>query len=106
VTESSPEAAEADETPHRLGEFRFANTLTFVVYGDDPRDPMAVRVLLDDGCQSPYQILAIEGLGCFCPPPETTWREGWISPGDPWARIIHGNTLGVVRQARTERLRS
>lgn len=94
---------EEDRTPHRLGEFRFARSLTFTVFGDDERNPKTVRVMLDDGSQSPYRILTIEGVGRFCPPPVPTWLEGWIDDGDPWARIIYGNTVGVVRQARSRK---
>ncbi|GAB3652646.1 hypothetical protein [Glycomyces tarimensis] len=100
MSERTGTAVEADAMPHRLGEFHFAKTLRFTVYGDDERDPIAVRVMLDDGIQSPYQILAIEGVGCYYPSPEVAWRKGWIDPGDPWARVIYGNTIGVVRQAR------
>lgn len=92
--------------PHRLGEFGFAEMLTFIVFGDDARDPMAVRVVLDDGVQAPYQILAIEGVDCCYPLPEAAWRERWIDPGDPWARVIYGKTIGVARQARRRGRRS
>ncbi|MCD0447057.1 hypothetical protein LO763_25905 [Glycomyces sp. A-F 0318] len=95
---AGPETA---ETPHRLGEFRFAGTMAFTVYGDDPRRPNTVRVVLDDGVQAPYRILTIEGAGRFYPPPESSWLEGWIHPIDPWARIIYGNAMGVVRRARS-----
>lgn len=88
------------ELGHRLGSFTFARTLTFTVLGDDPHDPGTVRVELDDGVQAPYTILTIEAVKRFAPPPVLTWKDGWIGPGDPWARIIHGNTLGIVRQAR------
>ncbi|WP_026922174.1 hypothetical protein [Glycomyces arizonensis] len=92
---------EEHETPgHRLGTFRFAKSLEFIVIGDDATDPTTVRVMLDDGFQEPYRILTVEGLDRFCPPPESTWLEGWIAKGDPWARIIYGSTIGVVRQAR------
>lgn len=90
-----------DDFRHRLGEFRFARSLTFAVYGDDGRDPKAVRVILDDGIQEPYRILTIEGLGRLVPPPETDWLKGWIDARDPWARVIYGNTIGIVRQARS-----
>ncbi|MCH7232814.1 hypothetical protein L0U85_18430 [Glycomyces sp. L485] len=92
--------ARADATPHRLGEFNVAKSLSFIVYGDDEHDPIAVRVMLDDGIQAPYQILAVEGVGCYYPSPEVSWLKGWIDSGDPWARVIYGNTIGVVRQAR------
>ena len=37
---------DAEAMPHRLGEFGFAETLAFIVYGDDARDPMTARVVL------------------------------------------------------------
>ncbi len=95
--ETSPEATPAG---HRLGTFRFAKTLEFIVLGDDAADPKTVRVLVDDGFQTPYRILTVDGLDRFRPPPESTWLEGWISDGDPWASIIYTSTIGVVRQAR------
>jgi hypothetical protein len=85
---------------HLLGEFRFARTLRFAVYGDDERDPRAVKVVLDDGVQEPYRILTVEGLGRLSPAPVTDWLRGWIDECDPWARVIYGNTIGIVRQAR------
>lgn len=97
---------DAEAMPHRLGEFGFAETLAFIVYGDDARDPMTARVVLDDGVQAPYQILVIEGVGCCYPSPEVDWREGWIDPGDPWARVIYGKTIGVARRARRRGRRS
>lgn len=87
-------------TEFELGTFRFAKVLAFTVLGDDPHDPGTVRVVLDDGIQKPYPILTIEAVGRFEPPPVPIWRENWIAPNDPWARIIYGNTLGIVRQAR------
>lgn len=95
--ETPPEATPAG---HRLGTFRFAKTLEFIVLGDDATDPKTVRVLVDDGFQTPYRILTVDGLDRFRPPPESTWLEGWISDGDPWASIIYTSTIGVVRQAR------
>jgi hypothetical protein len=90
-----------DRYRHLLGEFRFARTLTFAVYGDDERDPKGVLVILDDGIQGPYPILTIEGFGRLDPSPEVHWRKGWIDERDPWARVIYGNTIGVIRQARS-----
>ncbi|WP_026932492.1 hypothetical protein [Glycomyces tenuis] len=98
-----PGASQAD-TPgheHRLGSFRFAKSLELIVIGDAAADPTSVRVMLDDGFQAPYRILTIDGLDRFRPPPEPTWLEGWITKGDPWARIIYGSTIGVVRQSRS-----
>ncbi|MEU6250440.1 hypothetical protein [Glycomyces sp. NPDC047010] len=104
VPVGGPEASgktDKDRFCHRLGEFRFARTMTFTVFGDDERDPKAARVVLDDGIQDPYPILTIEGLGRLSPSPEVEWRKGWIDARDPWARVIYGNTIGVVRQARS-----
>lgn len=95
--ETLPEATPAG---HRLGTFRLAKTLESIVLGDDAAAPKTVRVLVDDGFQTPYRILTVDGLDRFRPPPESTWLEGWISDGDPWAAIIYTSTIGVVRQAR------
>jgi hypothetical protein len=84
-----------------LGGFAFAKSLTFTVFGDHPNDPVMVEVVLDDGVQEPYGILTIDGVGRVAPEPESTWLDGWIAYDDPWARIIYGNTIGVVRQARS-----
>ncbi|WP_026922889.1 hypothetical protein [Glycomyces arizonensis] len=86
--------------PHELGRFAFAKSLTFTVFGDDPHHPDRVTVMLDDGVQEPYEILAVESLDRFTPPPVATWRDGWIAPTDSWTRIVYGNTIGVIRQAR------
>ncbi|MCH7231602.1 hypothetical protein L0U85_12180 [Glycomyces sp. L485] len=93
--------SEEPQPAHRLGGFRFANSLTFTVYGDDEHDPNSVRVMLDDGSQEPYRILTVEGLGRLFPPPESKWLEGWIDAGDCWARIIYSNTISIVRKARS-----
>jgi hypothetical protein len=73
------------------------------VYGDHATDPKSVKVMLDDGIQTPYRVLQITGLGRLDPAPESVWREGWIVPGDPWARVIYSNAVGVVRAARSGR---
>ena len=104
VPVGKPEArgkTDDDRYRHRLGEFKFARTLTFTVFGDDERDPKAVRVVLDDGVQAPYPILTIEGFGRLDPASAVEWRTGWIDDRDPWARVIYGNTIGVIRQARS-----
>lgn len=95
------DGTEESSIPCELGEFRLAKSLTFIVYGDDPHDPKTVRVVLDDGVQEPYGILTIEGIGGLVPPPVSKWLDGWINPGDPWARIIYGNTISVVRRVRS-----
>jgi hypothetical protein len=104
VPVGKPEAhgqTDDDRYRHRLGEFKFARTLTFTVFGDDQHDPKAARVVLDDGIQAPYPILTIEGFGRLDPSPVVNWRKGWINDRDPWARVIYGNTIGVIRQVRS-----
>jgi hypothetical protein len=93
--------ADSERFVHPLGEFHFAKTLRFRVFGDNASDPKAARVVLDDGIQEAYAILTVEGLGRLDPAPITEWRKGWIDERDPWARVIYGNMIGIVRQVRS-----
>lgn len=91
---------------HELGAFNFAKTLRFTVLGDHPSRPERVAVVLDDGIEDPYRILTIDFTQDGTGPdraPHAMWRERWTSPRDPWVRLIYGNAVGIVRQARAER---
>lgn len=73
----------ASQSGHLLGSFRFAKVQTFDVYGDHVTDPKSLKLVLDDGIQTPYRNLRITAFGRLDPASECDWLEGWITPGDP-----------------------
>lgn len=84
-----------------LGGFHIARVLRFTVLCDHRTEPNSTVIVLDDGVQAPYTILTISGLQTALTAPETVWRAGWTTATDPWSKLICGNAISVIRQARS-----